>query len=322
MMKNVTAYKANSEGTERLFGFYTDALIEAIEEHPSLPPAATIWRRWGFSKTDHFGKSPLFEGADGARVLYVQQQERVLPGTVIRRALLDKVLEIQERDDRKLNRKEIAQLKDDVIAELLPKAFIKQSGYHVLIYKGWLLIDSGSAKICEEIVGFLRAAFEEIALLSLRPMRGKDVESWLKGMAIDAGTDTGNFHALDSMVLKSKSLGTVRFKDAELDSDEVTEALQSDRDVTELALAWRKDADASGDDMHFTLTNKLIIKRIKFADILLKQAHDEGDENGTVGYFDANIAITAPLLVGLIEGIEAEVYVPEEKPVLTGAEDL
>lgn len=322
MMKNVTAYKANSEGTEDLFNYHTTDIHEAIEENPSLPPAATIWRRWGFSKPDHFGKSPLFEGADGARVLYVQQQERVLPGTVIRRALLDKVLEIQERDDRKLNRKEIAQLKDDVIAELLPKAFIKQSGYHVLIYKGWLLIDSGSAKVCEEIVGFLREAFEEIALLSLRPMRGKDVESWLRVQVTNVDGDYDHFHALDSMVLKSKSLGTVRFKDAELDSDEVTEALQSGRDVTELALTWRKDAAASGDDMHFTLTNKLIIKRVKFADILLKQAHDEGDENGTVGYFDANIAITAPLLVGLIEGIEAEVYVPEEKPVLTGAEDL
>lgn len=52
-----------------------------------------------------------------------KKEEKVVPGSVVNEMLQERISEIEEREARKLPAKERNRLKDELIFELLPRAF-------------------------------------------------------------------------------------------------------------------------------------------------------------------------------------------------------
>lgn len=316
MFKNITALRINTPESKRLLN--SSLLKEAVETFVSEPPAVTLWSRLGFGHPECFGDSPLFEGAMGVKLFTVRLQERLLPGKVISQHVNAKKAELEEKEDRKLNRKEIAQIKESVVIEMLPKAFVKATDTLVMVFRDWLIIDTGSAKVCDEITCFLRDCLadmdedKDFEMLSLRPLSaGIDVNEWMAGVIVN--DNVAHFKALDSAVMKGrgKEGGTLRFKDIDLTDDEVQNAIISGKRVVEMSMAWAKNPLESGDDMHFSMNEHLVIKRVKFADLLIKQAEsDAGDDASAVAHFDATMAILSDMIVSLVTQLETTLAKP------------
>ena len=95
-------------------------------------------------------------------------EEKVLPPAVIKELLGDRVLEIEEREHRPVGRKEKERLRDELMMELLPRAFSRGRRTYAYIdrSRGWLVIDSVGAKAIEEVTGQLR---ETLGGLPIRP---------------------------------------------------------------------------------------------------------------------------------------------------------
>lgn len=309
MFKNCTAFKIASDETRELLNH--EDLADTLEAFPPVDPEASAWRRVGFGKPDHFGESVIFDNGLGARVFFVEARERVLPGRVIKRAVAEKIGEIERRENRKASRKEYAQIKDAVTADLLPHAFIKASGVHMMVCGVYLFIESTSTKVCDEALDLLRTACDPNGdeddgpggPIELKLLEAKDAGRWLKSLAL--GTENVSFKKLDSVVLQGEHKAMIRVKDLDLEDDNIVE-LVTGNSVRELAVAYSRTDIADDVDIHCAITDSLLVKRLKFSDVLLKQSEQDAANETAVSHFDANVAIVSDVLRKLFLHIESE----------------
>lgn len=91
-------------------------------------------------------------------MLCAKREEKILPPAVINELLAERVAEIEESQMRKIRRKEKDEMRDNLIAELLPRAFSRSARTYAYIdaKEGWLIVDSASRKRAEELVELLR----------------------------------------------------------------------------------------------------------------------------------------------------------------------
>lgn len=265
--------------------FDVDALEAALAAKAARPCASQELTTYGFMAP--FGKgadAPLVHQSGDFLLVAARKEERILPGSVVRDALKEKVDEIEEQQMRKVYKKERDQLKDEIVMSFLPRAFVRRSSTFAAIAPklGLILVDSASAKKAEDLLSTLR---EAIGSLPVRPLTVKmaptaTLTDWVKTQA--AAPD---FFVLDECELRdtSEEGGVVRCKRQDLTSEEIQLHLSAGKLVTQLSLAWQ-------DKLSFMLDDKLVLKRLRFEDLLQDQAAEDGGDDA-LGQLDASFTL-------------------------------
>lgn len=223
-----------------------------------------------------FGKgenAPLVHCSSGYLLIAARKEERILPGSVVRDALKEKVDAIEAEQLRKVYKKERDQLKDDLIQELLPRAFSRKRTTYAAIMprERLIIIDTTSAKQAEDLLSTLR---ECLGSLPVRPVTVKIAPSatytdWLKQQ--QAAPD---FHVLDQALLRDThdDGGSITAKHQDLTGDEIQVHLTAGKQVTKLAVGWQ-------DKLTFVIDDGLAISGLRFTDLLQNQAEQDGGED-------------------------------------------
>ncbi|MCF5925427.1 recombination-associated protein RdgC, partial [Xanthomonas perforans] len=101
--------------------------------------------------------------------LAVGGQDKMLPGAVINDALEQKCAEIEKADGRRPGAKARKRLKDDIIHDLLPKAFVRNSRTDVILdlAHGLAIVDTSSRKVGESVVSEIRGMLGSFPALTL-----------------------------------------------------------------------------------------------------------------------------------------------------------
>ena len=262
-----------------------EALETALATKPARPCASQELTTYGFIAP--FGKgedAPLVHVSGDFMLIAARKEDRILPGSVVRDALKEKVEEIEAEQMRKVYKKERDQIKDEIIQAFLPRAFIRRSSTFAAIApkQGLILVNSASPKRAEDLLSTLR---EEIGTLPVRPLTVKvaptaTLTDWVKTQTAAPG-----FHVLDECELRdtNEDGGIVRCKRQDLTSDEIQLHLSAGKFVTQLALAWE-------DKLSFVLDDKTVIKRLRFEDLLTDQAEQDGGDEA-LGQLDASFTL-------------------------------
>ncbi len=265
--------------------FDAEILEAALAAKAARPCASQELTTYGFMAP--FGKggdAPLVHVSGDFLLIAARKEERILPGSVVRDALKDKVDEIEAQQMRKVYKKERDQLKDEIVMSFLPRAFIRRSSTFAAIAPklGLIVVDSASAKKAEDLLSTLR---EAIGSLPVRPLTVKmaptaTLTDWVKTQAT-----APDFFVLDECELRdtSEDGGVVRCKRQDLTSEEIQLHLSAGKLVTQLALAWQ-------DKLSFVLDDKLTIKRLRFEDLLQDQAAQDGGDDA-LGQLDASFTL-------------------------------
>ena len=239
---------------------------ESPRRKPARPCASQELTTYGF--TAPFGKgpdAPLVHVSQDFFLISARKEERILPGSVVRDALKEKVDEIEAQQMRKVYKKERDQLKDEIVQTLLPRAFIRRSSTFAAIAPslGLILVDSASAKKAEDLLDAARSARLPAGTPAEREGRA-DRDPHRLGQDQEAA---GDFHVLDECELRDthEDGGVVRCKRQDLTSEEIQLHLTAGKLVTQLSLAW-------SDKLSFVLDDKLAVKRLRFEDLLQEQA--------------------------------------------------
>ena len=151
----------------QVFPSSASMLADNLADKAHREPGATELSTYGFIPP--FG-GELVEQVNGFMLVATKKTERILPGSVVRDALNKKVAEIEERDSRKVYRKEKAQLKDEIVQTLLPQAFLRHKTVQALIMPGLIVVDTASASAAEDLLSALR---ECLGTLPVRPVSVK-----------------------------------------------------------------------------------------------------------------------------------------------------
>ncbi|MGZ8161981.1 MAG: recombination-associated protein RdgC, partial [Methylobacter sp.] len=126
---------------------------------------------FAFGWTSPLGKTSqqLTHNANGFLMLCGKKEEKVLPAAVVNEMVQEKILEAEDKQGHKLSKKERTALKDELIFELLPRAFTFSSKTYAYIDPkgGWLIVDAASAKKAEDLLSSLRKCLGSLPAVPL-----------------------------------------------------------------------------------------------------------------------------------------------------------
>lgn len=211
-------------------------------------------------------------------------ETKLLPGSVVRDAVVAKAAQIEQRMGFKPGKKQLREIKDQVTAELLPRAFAARRLTRAWIdaEAGWLIVDSASARRGEELTVLLRETLGELAIEPLNTVQSPIacMTQWLSGGKVPGG------FALDQdceMKTGGDDPGAVRFARHGLDGDDVRRHVKDGKSVTQLGLTWN-------DRVRLVLADPGVIKRVRFEMIEQdRAAHDT--PGGADEQFDADFTL-------------------------------
>ena len=187
-------------------------------------------------------------------------EDRILPASVINDALGRKIAEIEDKDGRKLGGRARKRLKEDLVHEMLPKAFVKPMRLNASLdlKHGFLAVDTSSRKSAEGFASELRHALGSFPALPLNAeVSPRNVlTGWIAGEPLPEGLALG-----DECEMKDPIDGgaIVRCQRQELQGDEIRQHLEAGKQVTRLALTL-------DDHLSFVLGEDLVVRKLKFLD--------------------------------------------------------
>lgn len=226
----------------------------------------------------------LVHSADGFMMFCMQKEEKVLPTAVVNELMLERTQEIEDREARKLAKKERATIKDDIIFELLPKAFAfsRKTFAYIDSKHGWLIVDAASAKKAEDLLALLRKCLESLPVIipTTREKPSTIMTEWLF-----TGETPSDIVIEDECELHApgEEGGIVRCKRHDLGLPEIKNHLDNGKLVIKLALTW-------ADRLAFVIDEHLAVKRLRFLDLIQEQVQDT-DTSDSAQLFDAEFSI-------------------------------
>jgi recombination associated protein RdgC len=250
--------------------------------------------------------SELVHVTDGYMMICAKRQEKLLPAAVVNEALEEKILAIEESEARKLPRKERLTLKDEVIFDLLPRAFAKSSlvfGY-ISPRDNMLVINSASASRAEAFIDDLRDA---LGTLSLIPLTAKNLPIDMMTRWVQTGQPDANFALGEECELRDNAdiSCIIRCKNQDLGAAEIVSHLNG-MHVSKLALNWQERIEC-------ILDENLAVKRLRFSELVQEKA-SEVEAADAAQQFDLDFSIMALELSEFLKAL-IEVTGGQDSPV-------
>lgn len=232
-------------------------------------------------------------------MIAAKKEERVLPPAAVNDALSVKVNELKAIRGRNLSKKERTALKDEIIFEMLPRAFTASSVLHAYIdtTNGWIVVDAASSSKAEELISALRKALGSLPAVPFQTVLSPAtiMSSWL---VVDDAVPA-EFTIDDECELRAhdpEDKAVVRCKHLPLDTAEVRNHIEvAAMLINKLALTWN-------DRLSFVLDADLSVKRLAFNDILQEEHQDIEAENVDFTIMTLELGKLIPRLVELFGG--------------------
>jgi len=236
----------------------------------------------------------------------LQRQDKVLPAAVVNEAMDEKIADIKAREDRKPGKKERTDLKEEIIFQLLPRAFTRTGRLYAYIdpKAGLLVVNSGSHNRAEELLNTLR---DSLGTLPVIPLKAKNVAQHTMTRWLNDGEAPANFAIGGECELRdgADETAVIRCKNQDLGSDDIRNHLQAGMFVNKLALSW-----AGGID--FMVDPELTVKRLSFGD-LINDKLGEVDAGSAAEQFDVDFTIMTGEFASFIPAL-LEAFGGEERP--------
>lgn len=289
MFKNVIAYRFNKP-----FAVDAAALESALEDFKFTPCGSQDVSKFGF--TNALGKhgQTLVHSAEGYHMVAATKESKILPSAAVKEAKDAKVELIERAEGRKLSKKEKDAINDEVIQEMLPRAFTKQSVTRALIMleSQLILVDSSSYAKAEELLALLRKALGRLPVIPLSYKA--PVESTLtEWVCLDAAPH--QFEIGNDCSINGNGGEIIQFKNQFLPEDEVLAHLAAGKVIHKLALNY-------GQSISFIACSDGSLKRIKFSPEFMAANDEVGDD--VAARLDADFILCAKELSWLMGSLE------------------
>ncbi len=266
------------------FTLKADELAAKLETLQFRPCGAHETVSFGWTSPLSTAESDLVHSTNGYIMLCVKKQEKVLPTAVVNEMIQEKVAEAEEQQGRKLSKKERTQLKDELIFDLLPRAFTFSKKMYAYIDPtgGWIVVDAASAKGAEDLLTLLRKAMGSLPAVPVNTIDNpvKTMTQWLVSQEMPS-----DITVEDECELRSPGDegSIIRCKRHDLSLPEIQNHLDSGKEVIKLALNW-------GDRLSFIMDKTFSIKRLRFLDLVQDQLKEVDVEDEAMR-FDVDFAI-------------------------------
>jgi len=289
-------FRLGAEGAVDLTAFE-----DALSATRFVPCGATQPRSMGWVPARGKAHGPLVESVGGQWLLKLAVEQRVLPGSVLKRRVDEMAAQIELSSGRQPGKREKRELKEQALLELLPQAFTRLSTVAVWLdpKRRLLMIDAASPARADEVVVLLVKAVDglRVAPLQTTLSAAAAMSDWLV-----SGEPPAAFSVDRECELKSSddTKSVVRYARHALDIDEVRQHIASGKRPTRLAITWNGRVS-------LLLTETMQLRKLDFLDVVMEDRPGVADADEA---FDADAALAtgelARLIPDLVEALGGE----------------
>ena len=273
------------------------SLESKLDEHRLRPVGPLELSTSGFVSPYGASEETLVHRVGYFSRVTLGREDRLLPNVVINQELAARLQKIEEKEGKRPGSKQRKRLKEDVLTDLLPRAFTTQSKVNAYfsLENGWLAIDSTSRKVAEDAVTKLRQALGTFPAVPMSPENGPRglMTDWVIHGKLPQGLALADECELRDPV---ESGAIVRCRRQDLETDEVREHLKSGKQVFQLGLTYE-------DRISFVLGEDLTVRKLKFLDVIQDEL-DESSAESAIAELDARFALMTLELEKLLEKFE------------------
>ena len=290
--RNLTLFRFSENTAKSL-----KALETKLDKHRLRPPGPIELATSGFVSPLGRDEEVLTHWVGDYVLVHIANEARLLPNSVVSDELSARLKKIAEKEQRRIGAKERKRLKDEVLTDLLPRAFTKMSRTpcYVSLKTGWVALDTASRKSAEAGVTQLREALGSFPAV---PMAAEEspralMTDWLIRGKLPAGLVLGDECELRD---PAETGATVRCRRQDLETDEVREHLKSGKQVFQLGLIFE-------DRIGFVLGEDLTVRKLRFLDQVQDEL-GETDRDSSVAELDAVFTLMTLELERLLQKLE------------------
>jgi recombination associated protein RdgC len=281
MFRNARMYRLNNDWPAS-----EEAASAELAKAAFTPCGPLTERSSGWVEIDPAMGDSFTRRLNGAELLKLRSQSRVLPPAVVNEVLEERVEEYRQRMQENPGRREKRRLKAETRDQLLPKAMLKSDkiwGYIDLGAK-IIVVDSAQDAAAERFLRHLRMPFGE---LDIRPLKFREpVAGFLTRIFLGNGPQQFALGRECKMQDALDTHATVRWSDFDLSEKTIRSHVAEGMHLTQLAVVY-------DNVLSCVLDENGIIRKIK----LLGMDDDESnDENDPLARFDAEFVLLTGVL--------------------------
>lgn len=282
MIKNAIIYRVTP-------GYRFDP--EILGRHPARPCGALEQRTAGFTEPCKHSTNGLVHSVSGYQVICFESETKLLPGSVVSDAVAERIEKIEGDQVRKVGRKEARDIKERVIDEFLPKAFVQHQRTLAVLTSKYFIVNTSSTARADDLLSCLGTALNHQVPLQplntiISPM------SAMTGWVAD-GDAPDVFTIDDTLELRSANevQAAIRYIHHDLGGPEVAKHIAGGKIAVKLGMTWN-------DRVSFVLDTHLQLKRIALLDIVTAEAEEPED---AMEVFDADLTLSVGEVTQVID---------------------
>lgn len=286
-----------------------DALEEALQAARFVPCGPTQPDSHGWVAPRGNKSTALVESVGGQVILKLCTERRPLPASAVKQAVEERIEKYKlETGNERVSARIKKEMKEEVVQDLLPRAFTKRSTTLIWLdpVNKLLVVDSGSLTGADKVVTALVEALSEVpgaAPLMVRPVQTNEsavacMSHWLATREAPVSFTVDRDCELKT---PDEQKSAVRYSRHTLEIDEVAQHIAAGKLPTQLAMTWN-------DRVSFVLNETAQVRKLKLLDVVMDGVQKGGrDDDG----FDADAAILtgelSALIPDLLEALGGEV---------------
>lgn len=234
-----------------------DELLELLNNRTFVPCSGIRPSSFGWiSPLGDIEDAPLMHEVSGCYLLCARREEKVVPPSALSEVILEKIAKLEGLEARKVRAKEKQSIKENALAELLPRALAKSKqvmGY--ISPKDDLLVIGTSAPTEAEM--FINCIRDSIGSFTVTPPQVKNKPQevftrWLLNRKLPEHFALGD----QCDLLDIEETSTVSCRRQDLETQEIRSHLEAGKICTRLGVRWHGDLKCSVD-------KELILKQLK-----------------------------------------------------------
>ena len=288
--KNIMAYRLTSTVD-------FSEIEEALQQYKFMPCEKSDYSHFGWIEPLH-NSGLLAHQASGHILLVSCREEKNLPAYVIKRETEKRIMELEEKEDRKLQKIEKLAIKDGVVSKLLSQAFSKFT--HTAIWidtrKNLIFVDSSSAKRAEDALAFLRTSLGSLPVVPLA--FNSDISTVMTDWLSNNNAPEWATLLEDCKLKDFTADNEITIKRQDLDNEEILNLIECGNSVISLAIQRENH-------LSFVLNQDGTLGKIKFEDYITERNDDILKEDYQQR-FDADFILMVEELSQLFELLAEE----------------
>ena len=290
--RNLTVFRFSKSAAKSL-----KSLEDRLDKLRLRPCGPIELATQGFMSPYGRDEDTLVHQTAGFALVTAAREDKLLPNSVVSDELSARLKKISEKTGKPVGSRERKRLKDEILTDLLPRAFTRVSKRcaYMDIENGWLVIDTASRKAAEAVTSLIREALGSFPAAPLVPDESPRVlmTDWLAKGRLPKGLALGD----ECELRDSGDAGAVvRCRRQDLESDEVREHLKSGKQVFQLGLTF-------DERLGFSLDEDLVVRKLKFLDQVQAELGDAPAES-SAAEIDARFALMSLELRRLFDKLQ------------------